>query len=110
MRGETMEISPIHAFSGTLAVVIGGAAIIWTRASLANIENKRFKKFSSYFLFGLVALLISNLYHITREVVDISIYFGKFVKLPEFLFLLLGYIILIKGIMAISENSQKRVD
>jgi len=97
-----MAIEPLHALLGILAVAIGTITLIWVFSSLKDEQNLRFKSFLNYFLLGVLAFLLSNLTHILRETVDLQKFLGNFVKLPEFTFLLLGYIILILGVRKIS--------
>ncbi|MFH1316539.1 MAG: hypothetical protein ABII01_03410 [Candidatus Woesearchaeota archaeon] len=97
-----MAIEPIHAILGILAVIIGGVTLLWIYSSLKDERNPKFHAFLGYFFIGVLAFVLSNLFHITRETIDLSPILGNFVNLPELSLLLLGYIILILGIKKVS--------
>ena len=101
-----MAIDPLHTFLGTLAAVIGAITLGWVSSSLKDEKSSKFKIFLRYFIFGVFGLLLSNIAHIYREMFSFGL--GDYEKLPEFAFLLLGYLILILGVKKISSLKASR--
>lgn len=93
---ESGEASGVHFMFGSITVIFGIIALVWTFSARKNIaEGSSLRMYITNFLIALLFITGASFWHFIREVTPMSSMMGEMAEYPEYLLLIIAYLVFV---------------
>jgi Na+-translocating ferredoxin:NAD+ oxidoreductase RnfA subunit len=91
---------------GVATIAVGIAAAIITYLADRKMSNPLLLGYMRRIMFGTIALSLFSLWHTVRETFELKEAYGAIIELPEYLLVILSYLLFLAGAIAVFRMSK----